>query len=106
MKYLLDTCIISYLFKAVPEVVDAFKAKSPEELAITTLSVMEIEYGLALNATRAGKFGPKWKEFISIINLLSFETEDAILAASLRAILHKKGQPIGAYDVLIAAVAL
>ncbi len=38
--------------------------------------------------------------------VLPFETEDAECAAIVRADLRRCGQPIGAYDLLIAATAL
>ncbi|MEX0268568.1 PIN domain-containing protein [Leptolyngbyaceae cyanobacterium UHCC 1019] len=38
--------------------------------------------------------------------MLSFGTAEAEQAAQIRALLKTQGQPIGAYDVLIAATAL
>ncbi len=44
--------------------------------------------------------------FLSSIAILPFEDADANAAGAIRAALQKQGQPIGAYDVLIAGCAL
>ncbi len=106
MKYLLDTCIISYFFKALPAVLENFQARSPGDLAMSSITFMEIEFGLELNSARAKKLRPKWLALSSIIHVLPFESEDAIIAGTLRSKLQKGGNTIGAYDVLIAATAL
>jgi tRNA(fMet)-specific endonuclease VapC len=40
--------------------------------------------------------------FFSVIRTVPFEEADAQATAAIRAALKKEGQPIGAYDVLIA----
>lgn len=42
----------------------------------------------------------------SPISVLSFEESDTQAAGSIRAILEASGKPIGAYDVLLAGLAL
>lgn len=106
MKYLLDTCIVSYFFRRIPNVISNFESQEPGDLAISSITFMEIEFGLELNPERAKKLKPIWMQLNSIINVLPFEDEDAIIAASIHAKLQKKGIKIGAYDVLIAATAL
>jgi tRNA(fMet)-specific endonuclease VapC len=44
--------------------------------------------------------------FLSSITILPFEDADAKATGAIRAALQKQGQPIGAYDVLIAGCAL
>jgi tRNA(fMet)-specific endonuclease VapC len=63
---------------------------------------MEVDYGLALNAERAKKLAPILDAFFSTIATLPFDEADAQAAAAIRATLKTRGQPIGAYDVLIA----
>lgn len=50
MSYLVDTCLISELRKPSPEqsVLDWFKAIRDDELYISTLSIGELQYGIAL----------------------------------------------------------
>lgn len=106
MKYLLDTCTVSYFFKANPTVINHFQANSPGDLAISSITFMQIEFGLELNAERAAKIRPKWTELSALIHILPFENEDAVIAAIIRAKLEKIGRRIGAFDFLIAATAL
>ena len=67
---------------------------------------MEVDYGLALNVERARKLAPLLDAFFSAILTLPFDAADARAAAAIRAALKNQGQPIGAYDVLIAGTAL
>ena len=106
MKYLLDTCTVSDFVKGQPNVLARIKAISPALIAVSALTRMEVEYGLALNADRARKLAPVLQAFFSTISTLPFEVADALSAAAIRAALKTKGQPIGAYDVLIAGTAL
>ena len=106
MKYLLDTCTVSDFVKGQPNVLARIKAISPALIAVSALTRMEVEYGLALNADRARKLAPVLQAFFSTISTLPFDVADALAAAAIRAALKTKGQPIGAYDVLIAGTAL
>ncbi|MCW6037337.1 PIN domain-containing protein [Spirulina subsalsa FACHB-351] len=45
-------------------------------------------------------------DFLSSVTILPFTNAEAEKAAEIRALLKSQGQPIGAYDVLIAATAL
>ncbi len=67
---------------------------------------MEVDYGLALNVERARKLAPVLEAFFSTIATLPFDAADAQAAAAIRAALKTKGQPIGAYDALIAGTGL
>jgi tRNA(fMet)-specific endonuclease VapC len=67
---------------------------------------MEVDYGLALNAERVKKLAPILEAFFSTIATLPFDEADAQAAAAIRAALKTQGQPIGAYDVLIAGTGL
>ena len=90
------------LFRSLARV----KATSPALLAVSALTRMEVDYGLALNSARAVKLAPMLDAFFSTIATLPFDAVDAKAAATIRAALKKKGQPIGAYDVMIAGMAL
>lgn len=106
MKYLLDTCTISDFVKGQPGVLARVKATSPQLIAISTVTLMEIEFGLQLNPDRARKLASVMDAFLSSITILPFEDADARAAGGLRAALQKQGQPIGAYNVLIAGCGL
>lgn len=106
MKYLLDTCTVSDFVKGLPGVLAHIKATSPKLIAVSTLTRMEVDYGLALNPERAPKLAPVLADFFSAITTLPFDTADAQATAAIRATLKRQGQPIGAYDVLIAGMGL
>ena len=106
MKYLLDTCTISDFVKGHPNVLARVKATPPNLIAVSVLTRTEVDYGLALNAERARKLAPMLDAFFSTIATLPFDEADAKAAAAIRAALKIMGQPIGAYDVLIAGAGL
>ncbi|MBI5330174.1 MAG: type II toxin-antitoxin system VapC family toxin [Betaproteobacteria bacterium] len=106
MKYLLDTCAVSDFVKGHPNVLARIKATPPNLIAVSALTRMEVDYGLALNAERARKLAPVLDAFFSTIATLPFDEADAKAAAAIRAALKIMGQPIDAYDVLIAGAGL
>jgi tRNA(fMet)-specific endonuclease VapC len=106
MKYLLDTCTVSDFVKGQPNVLARVKATAPNLIAVSALTRMEVDYGLALNADRAKKLAPVLDAFFSTIVTLPFDEVDAKAAAAIRAALKTAGQPIGAYDALIAGMGL
>jgi len=106
MKYLLDTCTVSDFVKGQPRVLARIKATPPNLIGVSALTRMEVGYGLALNAERARKLAPILDAFFSTIATLPFDEADAQAAAAIRAALKSQGQPIGAYDVLIAGTGL
>lgn len=102
MRYLLDTCTVSDFVKGHPSVMARVKRTPPELIAVSSLTRLEIAYGLALNRQRALKLEPILEAFFSVTATLPFDTSDAQAAAAIRAALKSQGRPIGAYDVLIA----
>ncbi len=106
MTYLLDTCVISDLFRKMPSVIKHFEAISPGKIHVSSITVMEIEYGLRLNPEREKKIQPVWKSFLEIIHVISFSTQCACASASIRASLKVKGLSIGPYDSLLAGTSL
>jgi tRNA(fMet)-specific endonuclease VapC len=106
MNYLLDTCVISDFFKKVPNVLQKFESLSPKQIHISSVSVMEIEYGLMLNPEKEIKIRPIWNQFLKHIQIIPYSQECAVETSYVRAKLKTKGLPIGPYDILIAGTAL
>lgn len=106
MNYLLDTCVISDFFKKIDPVVMHFKNLSSSQIHISTITVMEIEYGLRLNEEREKKIRPIWQALLEQINVVSLCHQCAIATAHIRAKLKNQGLPIGPYDILIAGTAI
>jgi tRNA(fMet)-specific endonuclease VapC len=77
------------------------KNHSPREIAVSAITLMEIEYGLFLNPAKAKKIRPILDEFLASISILAFGNQEAICAAQIRAALKQSGTPIGAYDLLM-----
>lgn len=106
MRYLLDTCVISDFIKGEPNTLARIRQTPPSEIAVSSITVMELRYGLQLNPQRAQKVEPVISNFLTSVVLLPFDEVDAEQAGQIRSSLKTQGQPIGAYDVLIAATAL
>jgi tRNA(fMet)-specific endonuclease VapC len=106
VNYLLDTCVISDFFKKIPSVIERYKAVSPEKIHISSITVMEIEYGLKLNLERAKKIRPLWNELLKYVQVIPYSPQCAIVSAHLRADLKLQGLPIGSFDLLIAGTSI
>lgn len=106
MKYLLDTCTISDFVRGEIGALEAVKRTAPDQIAISTATRMEIEYGLLLNPSRAKRLAPLLDALFATIATLPFDGPDATAAAAIRAALHRQGQPIGPYDCQIAGTGL
>jgi tRNA(fMet)-specific endonuclease VapC len=106
VTYLLDTCAVSDFVRGQPGTLARVKSTAPSLIAVSSLTRMEIAYGLLLNPERARKLAPVLETFFATISTLPFDEVDAQAAAAIRSSLKSKGQPIGAYDVLIAGTAV
>lgn len=106
MTYLLDTCLISDFARGVPPVVARLVATPPSATAISAITVMEVEFGLLLRPGVARRLRRVLDALFASTTVVPFDREDAAEAARLRAELRRKGRPVGAYDLLIAATAL
>ena len=106
MNYLLDTCTISDFFKKIPSVVKNFQEITPNQLYVSTISIMEIEFGLKLHLEKEIKIRPLWCEFLKLIQPVFFSLKCAEATSHIRSDLKKKGNLIGPYDLLIAGTAM
>ncbi|TAK73286.1 MAG: type II toxin-antitoxin system VapC family toxin [Gammaproteobacteria bacterium] len=106
MKYLLDTCVISDFIKGEQGTLIKIKSMSPKDICISTVTIMEIQFGLMLNPARAQKIKHVIHDFTATIHIIDFNQDDAKEAAIIRSLLKQKGCPIGSYDVLLAGTAL
>ncbi len=106
MKYLLDTCVVSDFVKGEPGVLATVKRTAPDQIAVSAVTRMEVEYGLLLNPQRARRLAPVLDTFFASITVLPFDDIDAKAAAAVRAALRVQGRPIGPYDCLIAGCGL
>lgn len=105
MQYLLDTNICIYLIKRRPtEVLEQFSRHSPLDVAIATITLFELEFGVQKSQyIQAAQ--DALARFLLPLTILDVDAQAATDAAVIRAQLEKKGMPIGPYDLLIAGLA-
>ena len=105
MNYLLDTNICIYTINKKPtSVVSKIRSKRPEEIAISTITIAELEYGVTKslhpNQNRAALL-----EFLIPFMILDFDQIASLHYGQIRMSLESKGMPIGPMDLLLAAQA-
>jgi tRNA(fMet)-specific endonuclease VapC len=106
MLYLLDTNICIYIIrKKPPKVLDQLCAIKAFEVGISSITLAELEYGVA-KSSRPAQNRDALIGFLAPLTILSFGNEAAAIYGMLRAWLEKAGKPIGPMDMLIAAHAL
>ncbi len=105
MRYLLDTNICIYLIKKRPsEVLERFRQHSPQDVAISTITLFELQYGVEKSQYRQ-RSEDALSKFFMTLNLIDLDRDSAIEAAVIRGQLEKKGLSIAPYDLLIAGLA-
>lgn len=106
MKYLLDTNICIYIIKRKPsQVIDKFKRQKAGNIAISSISVAELYYGV-YKSLKPDENMIALQEFLAPLERLEFNNEDALAYGKIRSSLESKGSLIGAMDMLIASQAL
>jgi len=70
-------------------------------LCTSTIVISELLYGAAKSA-RPVQNRSEVERFANRIKVLSFDADAAAHTGDIRAALHRRGQPIGSYDALIA----
>lgn len=103
--YLLDTNTLIYFFKDMGNVAKTLLSKSPKDISIPSISLYELEVGIA-KSNNPKKRKQQLELLTSRITVLPFAAKEAELAAMVRAELENMGTPIGPYDNLIAGIAL
>ena len=104
--YLLDTNICVYVItKRNPKVINAFKSMPVGKIALSAVTLAELEYGASKSAHR-DRNRLMLIGFASPFKILTFDGRDAEIFGILRAYLERRGTPIGPYDLQIAAQAL
>jgi tRNA(fMet)-specific endonuclease VapC len=101
IRYMLDSSFcIDVMRDRTPALRERFKIES-EHLAISTVAMYELFYGAA-NSDNPRIARRSVEEFAARIAVIDFDEDAAGHSGEIRADLRKKGQMIGAYDLLIA----
>ena len=104
MRFLLDTVTCIAAMKRHPLVVQRMQAVRPDDLAISSVTLFELETGVA-KCRNPDHERRQVDTFVSVMHLVDFDAESARGAARIRADLERRGCGIGPYDTLIAAIA-
>ena len=105
MNYLLDTNTCIYVInKKSGSVIRRIQTKDPEQIAISTITQAELEYGIA-RSRYPERNRVAFLEFLFPFLLLDFDQIAAVQYGLIRASLEARGRPIGAMDMLLAAQA-
>jgi tRNA(fMet)-specific endonuclease VapC len=106
MKLMLDTNICIYIIKQQPAaVLKRFLEYQIGDIGISSITLSELRYGVA-KSTYQEKNAKALDEFITPLEVISFDEEAAHAYGDIRANLEKAGTPVGAMDMLIAAHAV
>ncbi len=105
MKYLLDTDILIYISKQAGNCLAHLEKLPDSSVAISSVNVFELEYGIARSTSPA-----RAQAFLLALQarfvVLPFDVVAATHAGRIRAQLRLSGDPIGAYDLQHAGIAL
>ena len=80
------------------------QTSAPSQLRISVMTEHELRYGIACNPNL--RLRPVLERMLTMLQKVMVDSDIAATAALVRADLRRQGQPIGPYDLLIAATAL
>ena len=105
MIYLLDTNICIYIInQKPPAVVKRIQTKQPEQIAISSITLAELEYGI-VRSRYPDRNRIALLEFLFPFMILDFDQMASVVYGWIRSFLESKGKPIGPMDLLLAAQA-
>ena len=104
LKYLLDTNIVIFTMKNRPELVKTRFIQHKGRMAISTVTLGELVYGGERSQYVEQNLNDI-EEMIAKLELLPFNDSAAYHFGQIRAVLYRKGRPIGPYDMMLAAQA-
>ncbi len=106
MRYLLDTNILIYIANRRPPAVESRLAGlRPGDVGMSVITDLELIYGAWKSKHREASL-LRIQELERLIPVLPLDAGVGQTYGQMRAELERKGTPIGAYDLLIAAHAL
>ena len=106
MRYMLDTNICIYLIKKKPAgVIRRLQSLRISDVSLSSITLAELEYGVG-KSQRPDQNRWALTEFLSPLDILSFDAAAAQRYGAIRSRLEKSGKVIGSMDLLIAAHAL
>jgi tRNA(fMet)-specific endonuclease VapC len=104
--YLLDTNIISYWMRGDQRIIEKIKCCSPTELALSTITLAEIYYGIEKSPVKKKERRKKIERIKSLLDIYPFNEHAAKAYGVIRAQLENTGRPISERDLQIASIAV
>jgi tRNA(fMet)-specific endonuclease VapC len=105
LRYLLDTNICVYALKRREVVIDRLQALSPDDIAISVITLAELWFG-ARKSVRPESTRRSVDAFLRPFEVVPFDRGAAEAYARLRLELERAGRPIGERDLQIASTAV
>jgi len=106
MKVMLDTnTCIAIIKRKLQQVLRRFNAYKVGEIGISSVTLAELEFGVAKSLHQENNQAAL-DEFVLPLEIAGFDHEAARVYGRVRAMLEKKGTPIGSLDTMIGAHAL
>ena len=106
MKVMLDTdTCIALIKRRPPQVLQRFDAHQVGDIGLSWVTLAELEFGVA-KSQRVEQNQTALDEFILPLEIATFDPETARVYGRVRALLEKKGTPIGSLDTMIGTHAL
>ena len=94
MTYLLDTNSCIYVIKRkLPSVIARLRSKEAEEIAVSTITIAEMEYGIA-KSRQPNRNKVALLEFLLPFAILDFDQHAAVHYGPIRSDLESRGTPI------------
>lgn len=102
-RYLLDTDICSYIMKrSHPALLERIRSVPIADQALSVVTASELLYGVKLS-TKQKQAREAFNAFVRHLEVMEWPAEAAEDYADIRANLKRRGEMIGANDLLIAA---
>jgi tRNA(fMet)-specific endonuclease VapC len=105
VRFVLDTNTCIYALKRQGRVVQRLRDHSPDDVAVTIITIAELWFG-ADKSKRPAAARREMDGFLEPFDVLPFDREAAAAYARSRLALERMGRPIGERDLLIASIAL
>ena len=106
MKVMLDTnTCIAIIKRKPPQVLKRFNDFKVGEIGISWVTLAELEFGVA-KSQHQEKNQSALEEFVLPLEIAHLDRQAARIYGQVRALLEKKGTPIGPLDMMIGAHAL
>ena len=106
MTFLLDTnACVDYLTGRYPRVADRIQRTLPADLCVSSIVAAELRYG-ADNSRYPVQNHSRLDVFLAEVRCLDFDLAASTAYGAIRVALERRGQPVGAHDMLIAAHAI